>query len=510
MPFGLTNAPATFMDMMNRVFQPYLDRFVVVFIDDILEYSRSEEEHDSHLQVQQAESFEKLKKILTEARVLVQLEARKEFIVYCDASHTGLGCVLMQEGKVVAYASCQLRPHEVNCPTHDLELATVVFALKIWKHYLYGEKSIIYTDHKSLKYLLTQKELNLRQRRCIELLKDYDCSIEYHLGKANVVADALSRKVVSDLRAMFARLSLFEDGSLLAELQVKPTWISQIKKKWMLDESLSPRFQQIEKGVTVDFELDGEGVLCFHGRVCVPRDSELRQMILREVHRLKREVTDFVMSIISDRDPRFTSQFWKVLDEALGTRLDFSTAFHPQTDGQSKRVIQILEDMLRSCVIDFRGSWEDYLALAEFAYKNSYQSSIQMAPYEALYGRRCRTPTCWMELGERRLLGLELIFETEEKVKLIWGRLKEASNRQKLYADLRHREIEFSVGDFVFLKVSHWKKILRHYRSDPSHIVLVEGIELRPDLSFEEEPVQILDRDTKVLRRKSVPLAKVL
>ncbi|KAA3470070.1 DNA/RNA polymerases superfamily protein [Gossypium australe] len=168
--------------------------------------------------VKQEESFEKLKKILIEAPVLIQPEVGKEFIVCCDASHTGLGCVLMQEGKVVAYASRQLRPHEVNYPTHDLELATVVFVLNIWRHYLYGEKSIIYTDHKSLKYLLTQKKLNLRQRRWIELLKDYDCSIEYNTGKANVVADALSCKVVSDLRAIFACLGLFEEGSRLAEL----------------------------------------------------------------------------------------------------------------------------------------------------------------------------------------------------------------------------------------------------------------------------------------------------
>ncbi|KAA3466695.1 DNA/RNA polymerases superfamily protein [Gossypium australe] len=200
--------------------------------------------------------------------------------------------------------------------------------------------------------------------------------------------------------------------------------------------------------------------------------------------------------------------------------------------------------MLRSCVIDFRG---------KFAYNNSYQSSIQMAPYEALYGRRCHTPTCWAELGERRLLGPELISETEEKVNLIWGRLKEASDRQKSYADLKSKEIEFSMGDFVFLKVSPWKKILRfgqkgklsprfigpyrvskrvgpvayqlelppklsrmhnvfhvsmlrRYRSDPSHIVPVEEIEVRPDLTFEEESVQILDRDIKVLRRKSVSL----
>ncbi|KAK5795377.1 hypothetical protein PVK06_036639 [Gossypium arboreum] len=225
--------------------------------------------------------------------------------------------------------------------------------------------------------------------------------------------------------------------------------------------------------------------------------------------------------------------------------------------GQSERVIQILEDMLRGCIINFRGSWEDYLPLAEFAYNNSYQASIQMAPYEALYGRRCRTPTCWTELGERQVLGSELVVDTESKVKLIRDRLKEASDRQKSYADLKRKEIEFAVGDMFFLKVSPWKKILRfgkkgklsprfigpyrvlkrvgpvayqlefppeldrihdvfhvsmlkQYRSDPSHVVPVEEIEVRTDLTFEEEPIQILDREVKVLRRKSVSLVKVL
>ncbi|KAA3480729.1 DNA/RNA polymerases superfamily protein [Gossypium australe] len=600
MPFGLTNAPAAFMDMMNRVFQPYLDQFVVVFVDDILAYSRTEEEHDSHLRIvlqilrekqlyaksskcefwlrevtflghvvsaegirvdprkievvldwkppksvaeirsflglagyyrrfgegifllrkgvpfvwanKQQESFEKLKRILTEAPP----KAGKEFVVYCGASHTGLGCVLMQEGKVVAYAPRQLRPHEV---------------------------SIIYTDHKSLKYLLTQKELNLRQRRWIELLKDYDCSIEYHPGEANVVADALSRKVISKFRAMFAHLSLYEDGSLLAELQVKPSWVSQIKEKQLSDKVLSSRLQQVEGGETEDFGLNNDGVLCFHGKeahsspyAMHPGGSKMYRDLREQFWwpGLKQEVTEFVSkclkcqlvkvehqlssgllqpvkiplwkwkritmdfvsglpltptrkdsvwvivnrltksshfipvrklaklyvaeivrlhgvpaSIISDRDPRFTSRFWKALHQALGTRLDFSMVFHPQTNGQLERVIQNLEDMLRGCVIDFRHSWEDFLPLAEFGYNNSYQSSIQMAPYEALYCRRCRTPTCWTELGERQLLGLELVSETEEKVKLIRARLKEASDRQKPYADLKRKEIKFSVGDQV-------------------------------------------------------------
>ncbi|KAA3484781.1 Retrotransposable element Tf2 [Gossypium australe] len=436
------------------------------------------------------------------APVLIQSEAGNEFAVYCDASHTGLGCVLIQKGKVVAYASRHLRPHEVNYPTHDMELAAVVFTLKIWRHYLYGEKSIIYTDHKSLKYLLTPKELNLRQRRWIELLKDYDFSIEYHPGKANVVADALSRKVLSDLRAMFARLGLFEDGSLLAELQWEritmdfvnglPLTTTKKDSMWVIVDWLtkSAHFILVRTGYSLQklAKLDVVEIVRLHG---VP------------------------VSIISDKDPRFTSRFWGVLHEALGTRLDFSTVFHLQTDGQSERVIQILEDMLRSCVIDFKGSWEDYLPLAEFSYNNSYQSSIQMAPYEALYGRRFRTPTYWTELDERVLCkglclleGLTLEEDTE-----IWMKGKLSPRFIGPY------RISKRVGPVVYQlelpselsrihNVFH-VSMLRRYRSDPSHIVPVEEIEVRPDLTIKEESVQILDRGVKVLRRKCVPLVKV-
>ena len=144
-------------------------------------------------------SFEQLKKILVKAPVLTQPTSGREYALYSDASRIGLGCVLMQDGKVVAYASRQLKPHEQNYTTRDLELAAIVFDLKIWRHYLYGEKCRIFTDHKRLKYLLTQKELNLRKRRWLELFKDYDCIIDYHSGKANVVADALSRKLISAL-----------------------------------------------------------------------------------------------------------------------------------------------------------------------------------------------------------------------------------------------------------------------------------------------------------------------
>ncbi|KAL5853172.1 hypothetical protein ACOSQ3_008290 [Xanthoceras sorbifolium] len=183
-------------------------------------------------------AFEKLKEMLVEAPILVQPISGKDFVVYNDASHNGLGCVLMQDGKVVAYASRQLKTHEQNYPTHDLELAAIVFALKIWRHYLYEEKCYVYTDHKSLKYLPTQRELNLRQRRWMELIKDYDCVIDYHPGKTNVVADALSRKSLYALRAMNAQLKLTSDDAILAELKLKPNLIQQIQDRQQQDEKL--------------------------------------------------------------------------------------------------------------------------------------------------------------------------------------------------------------------------------------------------------------------------------
>ena len=167
------------------------------------------------------------------------------------------------------------------------------------------------------------------------------------------------------------------------------------------------------------------------------------------------------ISIISNRDPRFTSRFWGKLQEALGTRLNFSTAFHPQTDGQSERVIQILEDMLRSYVIDYEGSWDRHIPLVEFVYNNSFQLSIGMAPYEALYGRKCRTSLYWTEFSEKKVIGLNLIQKTEEKVKMIREGLKVATDRQKSYADMKRKDIRYEIDEKVFLKVSPWKKVMR-------------------------------------------------
>ena len=167
------------------------------------------------------------------------------------------------------------------------------------------------------------------------------------------------------------------------------------------------------------------------------------------------------VSIVSDRDPRFTSRFWMSLHKALGTKLNFSTAFHPQTDGQSERTIQTLEDMLRACVLEFKGAWDEHISLMEFAYNNQYHSSIQMAPYEALYGRKCRSPIYWDEEGTRVLEGPEIVQDTMDKVKLIKSRLKAAQDRQKSYADQHRREMEYEVGEKVFLRVSPWKVVIR-------------------------------------------------
>ncbi|GJR35802.1 putative reverse transcriptase domain-containing protein [Tanacetum coccineum] len=167
------------------------------------------------------------------------------------------------------------------------------------------------------------------------------------------------------------------------------------------------------------------------------------------------------VSIISDRDGRFTSHLWQALQEALGTRLDMSTAYHPQTDGQSERTIQTLEDMLRACVMDFGGSWDTHLPLIEFSYNNSYHTSIKCAPFEALYGQKCRSPVIWTEVGESQLIGPEIVQETTEKIFQIKERLKTARSRQKSYADKRRKPLEFEVGDRVLLKVSPWKGVVR-------------------------------------------------
>ncbi|GJV94873.1 putative reverse transcriptase domain-containing protein [Tanacetum coccineum] len=476
-------------------------------------------------------AFQLLKQKLCSAPILALPEGSEDFVVYCDASHKGLGDVLMQREKVISYASRQLKIHEKNYTTYDLELRSVVFSLKLWRHYLYGTKCTVFTDHKSLQHILNQKELNMRQRRWLELLSDYDCEIRYHPRKANVVVDALSRKERSKplrVRALVMTIGLDLPKQII-NAQTEARKPENIKNEdvggMLVENSKDP-----EKFRTEKLEPRADGTLCFNGRSWLPCYGDLRTVIMHESHKSKYSIhpgsdkmyqdmkklywwpnmkaniatyvskcltcakvkaehqrpsgllvqpdipqwkwdnitMDFVtklpkssqgydtiwvivdrltksaifvpmretdpmeklarmylkevvtrhgipVSIICDRDPRFASNFWRSLQKALGTNLDMSTAYHPQTDGQSERTIQTLKDMF-------------------------YHASIKAAPFEALYGRKCRSPVCWAEVGQVQLTGPELVQETTEKIIQIKQRMQVARDRQKSYADLKHDE----------------------------------------------------------------------
>ncbi|GJR57065.1 putative reverse transcriptase domain-containing protein [Tanacetum coccineum] len=436
---------------------------------------------------------------------------------YCDASHKGLGVVLMQIEKVISYASRQFKIHKKNYTTHDLELGSVVFSLKLWRYYLYGTKCTVFTNHKSLQHILNQKELNMRQRRWLELLSDYNCEIRYHPRKANVVADALSRKEWSKplrVRALVMTIGLDLPKQILnaqTEAQ-KPENIKNEDVGGMLLENS----KDLEKFRTEKLEPCADGTLCFNRRRWLPCYGDLRNVIMHESHKskysihpgsdkmyqdikklywwpnMKANIATYVIidrltksaifvpmretnpmeklarmhlkevvtshgipvSIICDRDLRFASNFWRSLQKALGTNLDMSTAYHPQTDGQSERTIQTLEDMLRACAIDFGKGWVNHLPLVEFSYNNSYHASIKAAPFEALYGQKCRSPVCWAKVGQVQVTGLELVQETTEKIIQIKQRMQVTRDRNKSYANLKSKPMEIQVGDKVMLKVS--------------------------------------------------------
>ena len=341
MPFGLTNVPAAFMDLMHRIFQPYLDQFVVVFVDDILIYSQSEWEQEYHL------------------RIVLQL--------------------LRDHQLYPKFSKCEFRLTEVRFLGHVVSASGVsvdpekVYAVMSWER----PKSVF--------------------------------EIRSFLGLAGYY-----RRFIEDFSRIAAPMTR------LTRKEVKFDW----------DDRCEEAFQELKRRLTSAPIL----IVRLHG---------------------------VLVSIVSNRDPRFTAQFWKSFQKAMGTRLTMSTTFHPQTDGQSERTIQVLEDMLRACVLDHKGSWEEHFPLVEFAYNNSYQASIQMAPYEAMYGRPCRSPLCWTQVGESSITGPDLIRDTFEKVSLIRQRLLTAQSRQKSYTDVRRRPLEFEVGDHVFLKVMPKRGVVR-------------------------------------------------
>ena len=242
------------------------------------------------------EAFQELKKRLTSAPILIVSDKGQRYIVYFDASRAGLGCVLMQSGRVVAYGSCQLKNHEQNYPTHNMELAVVVFALKIWRHYLYGEEFKVYSDHKSLKYIFAQRDLNMRQRRWMEVLEDYDFTLHYHPGKANVVADALSRKSPGALAGIASRewrmLEIVGQFGLQYREQAQGTLGSLIATSSLLSRVIEFQGQdaeimsirdQVQSGTgDKGWTIHEDGSLQYRGRVVVPQLTDLREEILKE------------------------------------------------------------------------------------------------------------------------------------------------------------------------------------------------------------------------------------
>eukprot|EP00253_Pinus_taeda_P006262 PITA_06262 len=756
LPFGLTNAPTTFMCLMNAIFHPYLDQFMLIFIDDILIYSRTIEEHQEHLRVvlqtlrehqlyakfskcdffkseiqylghvitkdgivvdpekikaimewpvpkdvadvrsfmglagyyrrfvegfskvafpitslqkkgklfhwtpNCQKSFEQLKHLLTTAPILSIVDPNKDYVVCTDASKEGLGGVLMQEGRVIAYESRKLKEHKKKYSAYDLELAAVIHALKMWRHYLMGRKFFLHTDHHSLTNYFSQPTLNARQARWVDFLSGFDFDIKHLQGKENKVADALSQKIHNLYEVSFSGWeSPFME--MIKEIGDQDTEYQQLKLQ--IQQSAKRDSQQ-------EYELDDAGRIYFKKRLYVPNQSRIRNLIMDEFHishyaghpgyqkmittiqneyfwpGMKKSIVEYLArclecqqikaehqhpagllqplpvpewkweiismdfitglprtkrnndsifmvvdklskvahfipvqstyrsaqiahifmqnvfklhglpkTIISDRDVKFTSAFWKTLFAELGTQLNFSTAYHPQTDGQTERVNQMVEDMLRAYVMQQPTGWEDYLHLVEFAYNNDYHTSTQMSPFEVLYGRKCRTRTSWGGPEDKLSLGPEMLKEMEDMVKRVRVNLKAAQDRQKNFADRKRRFKEFQVGDHVYIRIeakrstlqwsgcaklaprycgpfqilarvgpvayqlalpSHIRVhnvfhvfVLKKYVYDPKHVIRWQEIQVESKGEVLVEPLSILDQREVQLRKQVITKVKV-
>nr|GEU98969.1 putative reverse transcriptase domain-containing protein [Tanacetum cinerariifolium] len=620
------------------VCKPYLDKFVIVFIDDILIYSKSKKEHKGHLRQilnllkkeelygkfskcefwisrvqffghvidcrglagyyrrfikgfskiaksmtkltqkdvkfdwgdKQEAAFQRIKKKLCSAPILALPDGSEDFMVYCDASIQGWGVVLMQSEKVIAYASRQLKVHEKNYTTYDLELGEVVFALNIWRHCLYRTKCTVFTDYKSLQHILDQKELNMRQRR-----NDYALDVPNEILKAQTEARKLKNIKNEDVGGMLIenaknpeairtkKLEPSADGTLCLNSR---SWLpcygdlrtvimhGSHKSKYSIHPGSEKMYHDTKKiywwpnmkaniatyvskcltCAKVKAEYQRPSGLLVQPKIPkwkwdnitidfiakLPKSSQGYDTIWVIVDRLTKSAIFMPIREIDPMDKLARMCLKeKSLQKDLGTSLDMSTAYHSEIDGQSERTIQTLEDMLRTYVIDFANGWVKHLPLVDFSYNNSYHASIKAAPFEAIYGRKCRSPMCWAEVRQVQLTGTELVQDTTERIIQIKQRIQTARDRKKGYADLKRKPMEFQVGDTVMLKLElpqelsrvhntfHVSNLKKCYSDDPL-VVLLEGLQLDDKLHFVEEPVEVMDHKVKQLRQSRIPIVK--
>ncbi|GJR43036.1 putative reverse transcriptase domain-containing protein [Tanacetum coccineum] len=293
----------------------------------------------------------------------------------------------------------------------------------------------------------------MHQRRWIKLFSDYDYKIHYHPCKANVVADALSRKERMKPRQARA-MSMTIYSSIKARIREAHSEASKAYgnlRTLIMNEAHTTKYSVYPREDKIYYDLrDLYWWLEMKKDIALYVNRKLARLYINKI--IARHGVP--VSIISDHDSYFTSRLWQSLQKALGMRLDLSTAYHPETDGQSERTIQTLEDMLIACAIDFGGNWDTHLPLVELSYNNNYHSSVKCTPFEAFYERKCQTPIAWAEVGESKLIRPEIIQETTDEIVQIKERLMTARDRQKRYADNRRKPLEFSVGDKVPLKVS--------------------------------------------------------
>ncbi|KAF8052025.1 hypothetical protein N665_1627s0001 [Sinapis alba] len=489
-------------------------------------------------------SFSALKDMLTSAPVLVLPEEDQSYVVYTDASITRLGCVLTQNGKVIAYASRQLRKHEGNYPTHDLEMAAVVFALKIWRSYLYEAKVQILTDYKSLKYIFTQPELNLRQRSWMEFAANYYLDIAYHPGKANLVANALSRgraevsaeketgKLEEMVRSLHLNTLAGQDEPLGFDAVDQADLLTRIRQAQGLDDNL----KKVASNDKTEYQTASNGTILVNGRISVPNNQELREEIMRQAHKSKFLVHPGLNKMY--RDLKAKHQVHSGLLQNLPIpewkwdhiTMEFVTGF-PTTRNWKDAVWVVVDRLTKSAhFLPFR--------------KGDRVDQIDTSMLDPSGG------------GEQSMLGPEIVEETTEKITMIKEKMKEAQDRQKSYADKRRKHLEFEVDDFVYLKmitfkgrttVSGRKKLVPRYLGSfriiervgavayklnlPStmdayynvfhvsqlckcltkHDIVLPEIpaDLGENLTLETRPVRIVDRSEKAMRKMTVPMIKV-